>query len=1504
MRLGPPPTRNRQRFPFVGTLQIPGLPQIRVETARGGIRSGIDPDGKPWRVTMPAHYGEFERSEGTDGDPVDVFVGNEPHAAFAYVVHAARADGSGAYDEDKVFAGFPTRDAVEATFRAAYNRPGLILGIRKLSIPQLAGWLADRDKRGQKITTGDAMKALQVAVVRFGEAGKALITHADLRRMAGGGVATPSEEAITATGPDEIDPFDGIGETEKGRVFLDEAKAQKAGQRVTEQYGATEADGERYWRLKAGIYKRMGGAFRGRSPEAGKAADDAPICGCGTKMQGCRCKKTAAHDGWACPGCGAHGSAEATKRTPADKRHHDRLPGGRADRMVPSDFDARALARGARHEREHTSDPGIAREIAMDHLAEDPAAYEHDAAKALEWVDLPEAVKAVSRRDNLTMSMFDLMAPPPPKPEPPKGPTHQGTAPAEPAQPGLFGNDPTHGGKLHQESRTDATGRTQTRWVGAPEAAAPTEASGAPLAPPSKPHVDQNPTREPAPEPAPAPPPEKPAETPPPVPEPLILPDPTTNPKGHALAVGRALAEGTFSADRLREEWARWKAADLYVKAYLNKLTVPELKRMTLFGNGYTKAQLVDRIHSGLSQQFHPSDTLSHWMTETAEQAIDRQIKSATDADLQKYADSKAEARRENEARKKAHAERQAEVDRQEAEADARAENPTTAEDYERRIAKKGRDSLTPEQKAEADELVALRDRGKREAARAAQEAAAAERRAAAAKDARPSRDLTPEELEARIEDFGKRVEHAERAYANAYETRSYGTTATARRLNEEGYANAGKELTRWRRRLEHARAVLAWKRGQDDDPGAEQGEAAAASQEPAQAGATAAGRATKGNPLVGTAMTLHAGVHTKKGHPIWTAEMHDRVGRDEYDRLNRAAKAAGGYYSSYRGGGAVPGFVFDDADAAHRFMAAHGGVAAAPAGGPDPATQAAEDGQEIEEAAPPEVEPEIPDEVTGHAARAAKLRDLAESQHSAAQGVLDQNRKTNTLRRAEMAAGIEGRARGAQFLANTTRNIADAMEAGTLKHLHGVSARRHVEEMEDALRAAHYDAVRERAKGRQDPRGWGSGNISEEEWHAPPSLDDIEHARSPHMRTRREDLRELVKQYEAMPPARRRGLKEAVEVARKHGLDYGARDRGDYIAVINDEDAEKLRPLVERLGRQKGYASHYASSVADDMQEARRWRRMGIHTAEELRAALREYHGLRGEKPKADRLKEMQRELVGTKIPGYFPTPPGLARQAVALADIRPGHRVLEPSAGSGHMAREIKAAHPDARLDTIEQVPRLQGYLKEQGFDVVHHDHMEHQAPGEYDRIVMNPPFEAGQDAEHIQHAYGKLKPGGRLVAIMSEGPFFRQDKKAQAFRDFMEQNGGTSQKLPDGSFAGADSDRTTGVATRMVVLNKPHADPLTMKRREYLQARGATRQDIEHIEGARPDSNGEPIRPGGDDHGHATAPDWGDRAANALREWHGARRKAGVGTGPEHHKAGPGPVRIFAVDFNRRA
>lgn len=55
----------------------------------------------------------------------------------------------------------------------------------------------------------------------------------------------------------------------------------------------------------------------------------------------------------------------------------DLIPGGRADRKKPSDFDPKQLKMGIKHELEHTSNKALAREIAMDHLAEKPDYYTH-----------------------------------------------------------------------------------------------------------------------------------------------------------------------------------------------------------------------------------------------------------------------------------------------------------------------------------------------------------------------------------------------------------------------------------------------------------------------------------------------------------------------------------------------------------------------------------------------------------------------------------------------------------------------------------------------------------------------------------------------------------------------------------------------------------------------------------------------------------------------------------------------------------------------------------------------------------------------------------------------------------------------------------------------------------------------------------------------------------------------------------------------------------------------
>lgn len=53
----------------------------------------------------------------------------------------------------------------------------------------------------------------------------------------------------------------------------------------------------------------------------------------------------------------------------------DLLTGGDADNLPDRDFSAPALAEGAEHEHEHTDNDQVAKEIAKDHLQEDPAYY-------------------------------------------------------------------------------------------------------------------------------------------------------------------------------------------------------------------------------------------------------------------------------------------------------------------------------------------------------------------------------------------------------------------------------------------------------------------------------------------------------------------------------------------------------------------------------------------------------------------------------------------------------------------------------------------------------------------------------------------------------------------------------------------------------------------------------------------------------------------------------------------------------------------------------------------------------------------------------------------------------------------------------------------------------------------------------------------------------------------------------------------------------------------------
>jgi hypothetical protein len=82
-------------------------------------------------------------------------------------------------------------------------------------------------------------------------------------------------------------------------------------------------------------------------------------------------------------------------------------------------------------------------------------------------------------------------------------------------------------------------------------------------------------------------------------------------------------------------------------------------------------------------------------------------------------------------------------------------------------------------------------------------------------------------------------------------------------------------------------------------------------------------GGAAKPLPTVdpkGSGTRLIPGKHTKHGHDIWTVQLGSRVDREKYNALAAKAKALGGYYSSFKGNGAIPGFIFKNPASARAF--------------------------------------------------------------------------------------------------------------------------------------------------------------------------------------------------------------------------------------------------------------------------------------------------------------------------------------------------------------------------------------------------------------------------------------------------------------------------------------------------------------------------------------------------------------------------------------------------------
>jgi phospholipid N-methyltransferase len=180
-----------------------------------------------------------------------------------------------------------------------------------------------------------------------------------------------------------------------------------------------------------------------------------------------------------------------------------------------------------------------------------------------------------------------------------------------------------------------------------------------------------------------------------------------------------------------------------------------------------------------------------------------------------------------------------------------------------------------------------------------------------------------------------------------------------------------------------------------------------------------------------------------------------------------------------------------------------------------------------------------------------------------------------------------------------------------------------------------------------------------------------------------------------------------------------------------------------------------------------------------------------------------LKSKTLPPRNPGaFFPTPPEVAAQVIAAADLDPASEplVLEPSAGQGSLVDALLTAVPTARPHLVEADPWNAELLRRRGWNVHEGDFLGFQAPQPYDAVVMNPPFSLATDRKayitHIRHAWGMLADHGVLVAVAPRGFTFASDRRSREF--LLEvQTYGEWSPLPDGAFA------TSGTRTSTVLL-----------------------------------------------------------------------------------------------------
>lgn len=139
----------QKAYALQGHVTYQGL-DIAIENKVGTERFWTDSEGNSGSTKMLYAYGYITGTSGADEDEIDVFLGPDPDARNAYVVHQ-QDPGTGRYDEDKVMLGFSSSEQARHAYEQHYSRPDFYVSMSPMPMDQFKRWcgatVADRPFR-------------------------------------------------------------------------------------------------------------------------------------------------------------------------------------------------------------------------------------------------------------------------------------------------------------------------------------------------------------------------------------------------------------------------------------------------------------------------------------------------------------------------------------------------------------------------------------------------------------------------------------------------------------------------------------------------------------------------------------------------------------------------------------------------------------------------------------------------------------------------------------------------------------------------------------------------------------------------------------------------------------------------------------------------------------------------------------------------------------------------------------------------------------------------------------------------------------------------------------------------------------------------------------------------------------------------------------------------------------------------------------------------------------